>query len=68
MAADIKSHVLRRDEKGFIRVDPGMRTSVPGVFAAGDISTGSDYFWQIATAVGEGAVAARSAYDHLLKE
>jgi thioredoxin reductase (NADPH) len=59
---------LDEDEKGFIRVDAGMRTSVPGVFAAGDTTTGSDYFWQIATAVGEGAIAARSAYEHLLKE
>ncbi|TRO61939.1 thioredoxin reductase [Candidatus Bathyarchaeota archaeon] len=59
---------LTRDEKGFLKVDAGMRTSVPGVFAAGDISTGSDYFWQVATAVGEGAIAARSAYEHLLKE
>jgi len=56
-----------RDGRGFLKVDPGMRTSEPGVFAAGDITTGSDYFWQIATAVAEGAIAARSAYDYLLR-
>jgi len=56
-----------KDGRGFLKVDSGMRTSEPGVFAAGDITTGSDYFWQIATAVAEGAIAARSAYDYLLR-
>lgn len=46
----------------FIRVDRGMRASVPGVFAAGDC-TGAPF--QVAKAVGEGCVAALSACEGL---
>jgi thioredoxin reductase (NADPH) len=56
---------LELDEKGFIKVDAGMRTSVEGVFAAGDVTTGSDYFWQIVTAAAEGALASKSAHEFL---
>ncbi len=57
---------IETDEKGFIKVDPAMRTNVPGLFAAGDITTGSNYFQQIITAAAEGAIAADSAYLYLL--
>jgi thioredoxin reductase (NADPH) len=53
------------DAKGYLQVDAGMRTSVPGVFGAGDITNGSNYFAQFATAAGEGAVAANSAFGYL---
>lgn len=43
----------------FIRVDRAMQTSVDGIFAAGDI-TGQP--WQVAKSLGEGAIAAISAY------
>lgn len=46
----------------FIAVDRAMKTSIPGCFAAGDI-TGTPY--QIAKAVGEGNVAALSAVDFI---
>jgi len=46
---------LDLDENGFILTDDDMETSVPGVFAAGDIRSKS--FRQISTAVGEGAAA-----------
>ena len=46
----------------FIRVDRAMRTSVPGVFAAGDC-TGQPL--QVAKAVGEGCTAALSAASEL---
>ncbi|MDO5297919.1 MAG: FAD-dependent oxidoreductase [Clostridia bacterium] len=46
----------------FIRVDRQMRTSVPGVFAAGDC-TGAPL--QVAKAVGEGCVAALCAAQEL---
>lgn len=49
-------------DKGAIVVDRAMKTSVPGVFAAGDC-TGKPY--QLAKAVGEGNVAALSACDYL---
>ncbi len=47
---------------GSVAVDRGMRTNIPGVFAAGDC-TGKP--WQIAKAVGEGQVAALSAVEYL---
>ena len=45
----------------FIRVDRAMRTSVPGVFAAGDC-TGLPL--QVAKAVGEGCIAGLNAAEH----
>jgi thioredoxin reductase (NADPH) len=44
------------DDRGFIVTDMGMQTSRPGVFAAGDVRSGSTK--QLASAVGEGAAAA----------
>ena len=44
------------DERGFVATDPMFRTSVDGVFAAGDVRSGSTK--QIASAVGEGAAVA----------
>jgi thioredoxin reductase (NADPH) len=41
------------DAAGFIQTDDDFMTSVPGIFACGDIRSGST--WQIASAVGEGA-------------
>jgi thioredoxin reductase (NADPH) len=38
-------------------------TSVPGVFAVGDVRSGS--LKRVAAAVGEGSSAVRSAHDHL---
>lgn len=51
------------DNTGFIIVDRGQRTSVPRVLAAGDNTTGSEKFAQIATAIGEGAIASKSAFE-----
>jgi thioredoxin reductase len=50
------------DPQNYIIVKEDMSTSVPGVFAAGDITTGSNKFRQIITACSEGAIAASSAY------
>jgi alkyl hydroperoxide reductase subunit F len=50
---------------GEIEVDARGQTSVPGVFAAGDVTTVP--FKQIVIAVGEGAKAALSAFDHLMR-
>jgi NADH-dependent peroxiredoxin subunit F len=52
------------DELGRIKVDSHNKTSVQGVFAAGDATTG--YAEQVLVAVGEGAKAALSAYEYLL--
>lgn len=50
---------------GEIIVDAHGRTSVPGVFAAGDVTTVP--YKQIVIAAGDGAKAALSAFDHLIR-
>jgi alkyl hydroperoxide reductase subunit F len=50
---------------GEIVVDAKGATSVPGIFAAGDVTTVP--FKQIVVAVGEGAKAALGAFDHLIR-
>lgn len=50
------------DEKGYIIVNDKKETSIKGVFAAGDVTGGVE---QISTAVGEGCIAALSAYEHI---
>ncbi len=50
---------LDMDPKGYIRVDERMRTSVPGVFAAGEAA--DPIFRQIATSTGMGVAAAISS-------
>lgn len=52
------------DEQGFIKVDPHSRTSVPGLFAAGDVT--NVFAEQVLVAVGDGVKAALSAYEYLL--
>jgi thioredoxin reductase (NADPH) len=54
---------IELDESGFVVTDNDMQTSVPGVFAAGDIR--SKLFRQISTAVGEGAAASFSAEKYI---
>jgi alkyl hydroperoxide reductase subunit F len=50
---------------GEIEIDAKGQTSVPGVFAAGDVTTVP--FKQIVIAVGEGAKASLSAFDYLIR-
>ena len=57
------------DDRGFVRTGPGLdgadrsllETSQPGVFAVGDVRAGSAK--RVATAVGEGAMAIRLAFE-----
>ncbi|HNX28176.1 MAG TPA: thioredoxin-disulfide reductase [Syntrophomonadaceae bacterium] len=56
-----KDFVETRD--GYIITDTNMRTSQPGVFAAGDIVYKT--YRQVATAVGDGALAGIAAIDYL---
>ena len=51
--------------KSMIKVSDAMATNVEGVFAAGDITTGSNQVRQVLTAAAEGCVAANSAYTYL---
>ena len=51
--------------RGEIEIDARGQTSVPGIFAAGDATTVP--YKQIVIAMGEGAKAALSAFDHLIR-
>ncbi|MFP3980553.1 MAG: thioredoxin-disulfide reductase [Desulfobacterales bacterium] len=51
------------DERGFIRVNERMQTSVPGVYAAGDARISP--LRQVVTAVGDAAIAASEAADYI---
>jgi NADH-dependent peroxiredoxin subunit F len=51
--------------RGEIEIDARGQTSVPGVFAAGDCTTVP--FKQIIIAMGAGATASLSAFDHLIR-
>ena len=57
--------VVKLSARGEVEVDARGETSVPGVFAAGDCTTVP--YKQIVIAVGEGAKAALSAFDHLIR-
>jgi thioredoxin reductase (NADPH) len=54
---------LETDHFGAVVVDETLATSRPGVFAAGDVVAGA--YWRIATAIGQGSLAARSVLRHL---
>lgn len=53
---------IELDDYNLIKTDAGQRTNIKGIYAAGDITTNSNKFMQIVTAVSEGAIAANSAY------
>ena len=61
--------VVARDDKGFVLTgadagDSGLlETSVPGIYAAGDVRSGSTK--RVATAVGEGAMVVRLVHERL---
>lgn len=63
VSADVLLFGLKT-ENGLITVDRNMKTNIDGCFAAGDC-TGTPY--QIAKAVGEGNIAAHSAFEYLAK-
>ncbi|GAB4545874.1 MAG: thioredoxin-disulfide reductase [Thermodesulfovibrionia bacterium] len=60
---DIFKGIVNLDEDGYIITDEDMATSVSGVFAAGDVRAKS--LKQIATAIGDGAIAAVSAERYI---
>lgn len=55
--------LVELDDSGLIVTDGEMRTSAPGIFAAGDCRC--KMFKQVATAVGEGAAAAYAAQEYI---
>jgi thioredoxin reductase (NADPH) len=62
--SDMVAHLLKTAPGGFIWVDERNATTVPGLFAAGDVTT--VFVEQILIAIGEGARAATSAYEYIL--
>ena len=60
------SNIVELDNWGNIITNELMATSAPGIFAAGDIRKNSAH--QIASAVGDGATAAKSALNYLQKQ
>ena len=55
--------IVNLDEQGYVVTDDRMATSAPGVFAAGDVR--KKLLRQIATAVGDGAMAAFAAEHYI---
>jgi len=56
---------VKLDKKAHIVVSQAMETNIKGIFAAGDITTGSNMFQQVITAASEGSIAADSVYGYL---
>ncbi|NLF76654.1 MAG: FAD-dependent oxidoreductase [Chloroflexi bacterium] len=56
--------LVERDACGFIRVDSRNRTSMPGIFAAGDVTDAMAF--QVLMGLGDGEKAALSAFDYIL--
>ena len=54
---------IEKDESGFIKTSEEMETSIPGVFAAGDVR--SKLLRQVVTAAADGAIAATMALKYL---
>lgn len=60
---ELVKDMVELDEKGYIITDDEMRTSTPGLFAAGDVRSKS--LRQVVTAVADGAIAAVAAEKYL---
>lgn len=53
-------------DNGYISVNKFQQTSVPGIFAAGDIT--NNPLKQAITAAAEGAISASSVYQEIIKQ
>jgi len=58
------ARLVELDECGFVKVDERNRTSLPGFFAAGDVTNAMAF--QVLMGLGDGEKAALSAFDYLL--
>jgi thioredoxin reductase (NADPH) len=59
----LKQSDVELDEVGLVKTNEHLETTIPGVFASGDVRSGATM--QIASAVGEGASAALSIREYL---
>ena len=64
--SDFLGDVVERTRFGEIVINAKGETSTPGIFAAGDVTTVP--YKQIIVAMGEGAKAALSAFDYLIRQ
>lgn len=60
------ANLIELEADGRIKIDNNNRTSLPGIFAAGDVT--NVYVEQVLIAIGEGAKAALAAYEYLLSQ
>jgi thioredoxin reductase (NADPH) len=58
---------IKTNEEGYVEVDKTQRTNKEGIWAAGDITNGSNNFRQIITAASEGAIAADDIFNWFQK-
>src|SRR5699024_6394238 len=61
-----RSAGVELNEEGFVKVDTEGRTSVPGIYAGGDVTRLFSH--QVSTAVHEGATAANTAIFELFEQ
>ena len=61
--SELLGDAVERDDAGFLVTSPTMETSMPGVFAAGDVRAGSTK--QLGSAVGDGIAALLMVRRHL---
>ncbi|PID31216.1 thioredoxin reductase [Candidatus Saccharibacteria bacterium] len=61
--AFLRGGPIELDQYGLIKTDDKLMTSMPGVFASGDVRSGATM--QIASAIGEGATAALNIREYL---
>jgi thioredoxin reductase (NADPH) len=59
---------VKKDAHGYIVTHPDQSTSLPGLWAAGDITTNSNHFHQIVTAASEGAIATNSILTYFQRQ
>ena len=62
-ATELFAGQLELDAQGYIVADESTKTSIPGVYAAGDVRTKT--LRQVVTAAADGAVAAHHAEEYL---
>ena len=66
--ADIPKELgMNLNDEDEVIVDTAMRTNVPGIFAAGDLTNASGDLKQTITAAAQGAIAASAAYKYIME-
>ena len=65
METELFKGIIDLNEAGYIPTDDNMKTNIPGVFAVGDVREKT--LRQVATAVGDGAIASIQAEKYIEK-